>query len=78
MKVAVSIPDKLFEDAEMLSRRLGLSRSRLYADALEEIVAKHNGREITDRLNLVYAEEDSSLPHDLRRLRDRSIEREPW
>ena len=39
MKIALSIPDDLFESGETLSKRLGVSRSRLYATALAEFVA---------------------------------------
>lgn len=35
MKTAVSIPDPIFEAAEAMSKRLGLSRSELYARALQ-------------------------------------------
>jgi metal-responsive CopG/Arc/MetJ family transcriptional regulator len=34
MKVAVSIPDKIFEEAEQLVKKSKLSRSELYARAL--------------------------------------------
>ena len=77
MKVAVSIPDELFESAETLTKRLGVPRSRLYATALAEFVAKNRGRKITERLNAVYATEDSRLPPALRRLQSRSLTREP-
>jgi antitoxin MazE6 len=77
MKVALSIPDELFESAETLTRRLGVSRSRLYATALAEFVAKNRGRKITERLNAVYGSEDSRLPPALRRLQRRSLTREP-
>ena len=78
MKVALSIPDDLFESGESLSKRLGVSRSRLYATALAEFVAKHRGRKITERLNAVYGSEDSRLPPALRRVQSRSLRREPW
>ncbi len=78
MKIALSIPDELFESGEMLSKRLGVSRSRLYATALAEFVAKNRGRKITERLNAVYGSEDSRLPRALRRLQSRSITRESW
>ena len=61
MKVAISIPDDLFDSAESLGKRLGVSRSRLYATALAEFLAKHKGRKTTDRLNRVYAQEQSGL-----------------
>ena len=78
MKTAISIPDDLFESAEALGRRLGLSRSRLYATALAEFVAKHRGRKVTEQLDALYAEVDSSLDPDLRRLQARSLARTTW
>ena len=78
MKIALSIPDDLFDSGETLSKRLGVSRSRLYATALAEFVAKHRGRKITERLNTVYGSEDGRLPRALRRLQGRSLTRESW
>ena len=77
MKVALSIPDELFASAETLTKRLGVSRSRLYATALAEFVAKNRGRKITERLNAVYASEESRLPPAVRRLQRRSVTGEP-
>jgi len=53
MKTAVSIPDGLYEEAEQLARRLKRSRSRLYADALREYVARHDPEAITRAVNEV-------------------------
>ena len=78
MKVAVSIPEALFDSAESLGKRLGLSRSRLYATALAEFLAKHQGGKTTERLNRVYAEEESRLETPLRRRQGRSVTRESW
>jgi antitoxin MazE6 len=78
MKVAVSIPEDLFDSAESLGKRLGVSRSRLYATALAEFLAKHQGRKTTERLNRVYAQEESRLETPLRRLQARSVDGESW
>ena len=78
MKVAVSIPEDLFDSAESLGKRMGVSRSRLYATALAEFLAKHQGRKTTERLNRVYAEEDSRLDAPVRQGQARSIGRESW
>ena len=78
MKVAVSIPEDLFDSAETLGKRLGLSRSRLYASALAEFLAKHKGRKTTERLNQVYAEEESRLEGPLRRRQGQIVRREVW
>lgn len=78
MKVAVSIPEDLFDSAESLGKRLGVSRSRLYASALAEFLAKHQGRKTTERLNRVYADEESRLEKPLRRLQARSLAGNSW
>ncbi|HEY3042488.1 MAG TPA: hypothetical protein VGJ39_00580 [Vicinamibacterales bacterium] len=75
MKIALSIPDELFDSAETLSKRLGLSRSRLYATALEDFVAKHQARKVTERLNAVYASQESRVDRATRRLQARSIDK---
>ena len=78
MKVALSIPDELFDSAETLRRRLAVSRSRLYATALADFIAKHRGRKITEQLNAVYSSEESSVDRRLTRAQRRSIGRETW
>jgi metal-responsive CopG/Arc/MetJ family transcriptional regulator len=78
MKVALSIPDDLFESGETLGKRLGVSRSRLYATALADFVAKHRGRKVTERLDRVYGVDDSRLDPRLGRLQRRSLERDKW
>ena len=78
MKVAVSIPDELFGSAETLGKKLGVSRSRLYATALAEFMAKHRGRKTTDRLNAVYASEESHLDPRVRRVQARSLGHSSW
>jgi metal-responsive CopG/Arc/MetJ family transcriptional regulator len=78
MKVALSIPDDLFESAETLGKRLGVTRSRLYATALADYLAKHRGRKTTERLNAVYAAEQGRLDPAVRRAQQRSLESDPW
>jgi metal-responsive CopG/Arc/MetJ family transcriptional regulator len=78
MKVALSIPDELFASADTLAKRLGMSRSRLYATALADFVAKHRGRKVTEALDRIYGSEDSRLDARVRRLQRRSLQRNPW
>src|ERR1041384_6218880 len=49
MKTAISIPDSIFHDADALAKRLGISRSELYARAVADLVARHNGALVTAR-----------------------------
>ena len=78
MKTAISLPDKLFESSDALARRLGLSRSQLVATALAEFLAKHRGRDVTRRLDAVYADESSALDPGTARLQARSLRRDAW
>ena len=80
MKTAVSIPDRVFESAEKLAARLGVSRSQLYAKALAILVEKHREDLITSRLNEIYGpdREDSSLDRGAAALQSRSLPREKW
>ncbi len=78
MKTAISLPDDVFRKAEKLARRLRLSRSRLYAEALREYIARRDEREITRRLNAVYAHEDSTVDPVLMEIALRSIPPDTW
>ena len=51
MKVAVSIPDPIFAQAEALAKRMKLSRSKLYARALDAYVAGQSTDELTEFAN---------------------------
>lgn len=78
MKTAISIPDDLFVSAEHVARRLGLSRSELYATALREYLASHRFEDVTEQLNAVYEEEKSRLDPGLSRLQSRALSRDEW
>jgi len=78
MKTAISLPDDLFASAEALAERLGLSRSRLFATAVAEFVAKHQTRKVTERLDAVYAAEPSALDPELRRAQRRRLPADRW
>jgi metal-responsive CopG/Arc/MetJ family transcriptional regulator len=58
MKTAISIPDAIFADAERLAERLGTSRSKLYAQAIEEFVSRHEEDDVslTEQINAVIRE----------------------
>jgi metal-responsive CopG/Arc/MetJ family transcriptional regulator len=56
VKTAVSIEETLFEQAEVLAEELQISRSKVFAIALEQFLQRHEGRKLLDKLNKVYAE----------------------
>ncbi|MBX3482441.1 hypothetical protein [Phenylobacterium sp.] len=53
MKVTVSLPDAIFEDAEALVATLRTSRSDVYARALAEFVGHHAPERVTALMNRV-------------------------
>jgi metal-responsive CopG/Arc/MetJ family transcriptional regulator len=78
MEIAVTIPNEMFQQAEELAATLGISRSELYTSALAEFIRDHHDRFVTERLNRVYAENDSELDPALQRLQTASISAESW
>ncbi|TVQ17474.1 MAG: hypothetical protein EA382_18795 [Spirochaetaceae bacterium] len=64
MKVAVSIPDRIFEDAERLATEAHRSRSELYARALAEYVARHAPDRVTESMNAAIAALEGDRPDD--------------
>ncbi|MHB9003746.1 MAG: ribbon-helix-helix domain-containing protein [Coriobacteriia bacterium] len=56
MKTAISIPDDVFSDAEVLARRQKRSRSELYSRAVREYVAKYSPDAVTEQLDVLCAE----------------------
>ena len=51
MKIAISVPDEVFEAGEHLAHQLGISRSQLYSDALATYLSARGAEEVTSRLN---------------------------
>ena len=78
MKTAISVPDDVFQSAEHLARRAGMSRSEVYSRALREYVARHGPDEITEALNTVVAATgESEAPFAVEAAR-RVLERSEW
>ncbi len=78
MKVAVSVPDPIFEAAERLAKQRRVPRSQLFADALQEYVSRHGLEAVTAKLNEIYAAEDSAVDAPLMHAQLASIEHEAW
>jgi metal-responsive CopG/Arc/MetJ family transcriptional regulator len=78
MKTAVSIPDNVYTSAEKLAKRLGKSRSQLYAQALNSYLSKHQKEGLTAKLNEIYFDSDSKVNPLLIKLQTRSLSKEEW
>lgn len=53
MKTAVSLPERVYKEAERYAKRTRKSRSQLYAEALSEYLARHAPDEVTEGMNAV-------------------------
>lgn len=78
MKTAISIPDALFKAAEDYARAEGLSRSELYARALQRYLEAHQAAQITIALDQIYAEEPSTLDPALKAAQRRVLGGDDW
>ena len=65
MKTAISLPDKLFQEADAFAERTGLSRSELYATAVAEYLARRNADRVITQLNAVYGTSKASLEPEI-------------
>ena len=70
VKTAISIQQSLFEQVEALARELHISRSRLFALAVEDFMQRYENQRLLERINDAYA--DTTTPDEqalLRRMR---------
>lgn len=78
MKTTISIPDDLFEKAERLAQRLNTSRSRLYAWAVAEFVARYDEEDVTSATNRAVDEVGETTDPFAREAARRSLQRVEW
>ncbi|MGH7882850.1 MAG: ChpI protein [Candidatus Dormibacteraceae bacterium] len=60
-KTAISIPGPLYIRAEHAARRRGITRSRLYVEALEQMLSQEEDDEITSAINEACKDLDTSM-----------------
>ncbi len=78
MKTAISIPDKLYAEAERLSRRRKKSRSQLYAEAVAEYLARHDPEAVTEAMNRVCESIDTRPDPAISAAARRTLESVEW
>jgi antitoxin component of RelBE/YafQ-DinJ toxin-antitoxin module len=78
MKTAISIDDRIYRYAEDAAVRMGLTRSRLYALAIEEYLHKHQADAITEQLNEYYKNHKAVLDDDIKQAAYDLFSREEW
>ena len=78
MKIAISVPDPVFEAAEALARELKVSRSELYARALSAYLETRGAAAVTEKLNAVYENDPQPLDRALMRAQRATLDDEAW
>lgn len=78
MKTSISIPDPLFQEAERLAKGLRISRSQLYARALEHYLPRQSPKGIKEALDAVYGKESSEFDPVIAQLQATALGREKW
>lgn len=56
VKTAISLDAKLFQRANQIAETLQVSRSRLFAIAIEKLVREYEAHGVTEALNAVYTD----------------------
>jgi metal-responsive CopG/Arc/MetJ family transcriptional regulator len=78
MKIAVSVPDDVFQEAEELARRMKRSRSEVYSRALAEYVARHSPDRVTEAMDRALTEIGESADHFVQTASHRVLKRSDW
>jgi hypothetical protein len=78
MKVAVSIPDDVFAEAESLAKQLKASRSEIYSRALGEFLGRHAPDRVTEQMNDVISSVGEGTDDFSRRAARRALRRVEW
>lgn len=75
VKTAISLDGGLFRQAQGLARRLKVSRSRLFATAMEEFIERRRNLELLQAMNAAHEGPGEPDEEKLRRLQRRQHRR---
>lgn len=78
MKVAISLPDDIYEEADRVAHRMQTSRSQLYSRALREFLQRHDQDHVTETMNRVCEEVGLEDDGFYRRAAWRVFEKDEW
>lgn len=78
MKVAVSVPDNIFEAAERLAKQRRVPRSQIFSEALAAYIESHGSEAVTSKLNEVYGKQSVLVDPGLAQAQLDSISNEAW
>ncbi len=66
IKTGISLKRELFERGEAVASEMRVSRSRLFALALEEFIRRHENQKLLRSLNAAYGDGPDQAEKDLR------------
>ena len=80
MKIPISILNHFFETSSRLARRLGMSRSELYSEAVSRFIDENHSIGVRERLDAVYKSNPKTSRIDplFTRLQIESLAEEDW
>ena len=83
IKTAISLDPALFKKAQLLSQHLRISRSQLFAHALEDFLRQHENQQLLAKINRAHSDtpdstEQTQLKHMKRKYRQRIQAEEKW
>ena len=77
MSKEISISDQIYSDAEAIRRELGMTPDEFYDEAAHLMKSKYRGN-ITEQLNQLCEEVDTSVDPVLYALQEQALEKEEW
>jgi metal-responsive CopG/Arc/MetJ family transcriptional regulator len=78
MKTAISVQTNLYKRAEKFAKDKKISRSKLYSDAVQDYLDKHESERIIERINKVCEEVDTSIDPIWKEAQSRVLVKEEW
>ncbi len=66
MKIAISVPDEIFDQVERLTKEYCCSRSQVFTMAVQEFMERHRAKKLLQELNGAYRDEDTREETDLK------------
>jgi len=78
LKTAISIPEDIYRDAEDAAKKLGMTRSRLYSEAVADFLKRYRKDDIKAKLNEVHAAGSTCVDPVLAAMQLASLPQEEW
>ena len=78
MKTTISIPDNIFETAELLAFSLGISRNELFTRAIVDFIEVEKYKGVTSQLNRIYSKSNNIPDQNLAAIQHESISPDVW